>query len=238
MKLSVVMATYNGEKYIKEQLDSIVPFLLIDDELIISDDNSSDRTREIIQEYIDNYPNIQLIEGPCMGVVKNFENALLQACGDICMFADQDDIWLPEKLSYIREYFEKNDVNLVMHDMYLASNEDIMTGTILSRSFLIRKRKHGFLYNIILNGYYGCCMCFKLDFVKTILPFPDCTTMYDQLIGLYAEKKGSVAFIDRPLIIHRKHGENMSQKSSFFNQIRSRINLIKSFTDAYKNIKI
>ena len=95
--ISVCMATYNGEKYIREQMDSILQQLGEGDELIISDDLSSDKTVEIIKSYKDKRIKLY-IHGDNHGFVRNFENALVHADGDIIFLSDQDDIWMPDKV--------------------------------------------------------------------------------------------------------------------------------------------
>ena len=236
MNISIVMATYNGAKYIKTQLDSIVPYLKEQDELIISDDGSTDETIEIIRSY--NYPNVFLVKGPHQGVVRNFESALLKAKGDILMFADQDDIWMSNKLTVIRETFEENpDVEVVLHDMFIADNYEIETLSYSKRSFEIRKRRHGVLYNLLYNGYYGCCMALKKEFINKCIPFPDGTKMYDQLLGLIAEYRRKSIFISEPLIIHRYHGVNLSSRQGFISSFKSKSTLLKCFCVKCLNLK-
>ena len=98
------MATYNGAKYIKEQLDSIIPQLRDDDELIVSDDASKDETLKIVESYND--PRIKIFHNENHGVAHNFENAMRQASGDIIYFADQDDVWLPGKLDKMEKFIK------------------------------------------------------------------------------------------------------------------------------------
>ena len=116
-KVSVAMATYNGEKYIQEQIDSILKNLEKKDELIISDDGSNDGTIEIIKKNIKKDNRIKLINGPKRGVIKNFENALLNCNGDYIFLSDQDDIWLPNKVKTVMSYFEQDDKLIaIVHD--------------------------------------------------------------------------------------------------------------------------
>ena len=96
--ISVCIATYNGEKYIKEQLDSIIPQLGHEDEIVISDDGSSDSTLDIINSINDERIRITVNQGK-HGVNSNFNNALLHAKGDFIFLADQDDIWLSGKVA-------------------------------------------------------------------------------------------------------------------------------------------
>lgn len=226
------MATFNGAKYIERQLDSIIPYMLAGDELIISDDGSNDETIKVIMSYQQKYSNIRLVAGPRQGVVRNFESLLERATGDIIMFADQDDIWMPEKLSKIRTAFESDpNLNLVLHDMLITSNEQIDNNEKGTSSFAIRQRKHGVLYNLIYNGYYGCCMAFSKEFRDEIVPFSRKTNMYDQWIGLIAEHDKKSLFIDEPLIIHRVHGKNMSQKQSLKGSLMSKWKLYRAYRD-------
>lgn len=226
------MATYNGERFIAEQLESIVPYMNAEDELIVSDDGSKDSTKAIVEEIIKNHPNVKWIEGPRKGVVKNFENALCEASGDIIMFADQDDVWMRDKLAKIRRLFEENEkVELVLHDMYVCSNEQIHNRNYGKSDFAQRKRKHGVLYNLLYSGYYGCCMSFRKELKQEILPFSKKVNMYDQWIGLICEYRKTVVFFEEPLIIHRVHGGNMSTRLPIKNSIVYKWNLAMAFVD-------
>ena len=235
--ISIVMATYNGEKYIREQIDSIVRQMKDSDELILTDDGSTDNTFSIIKEYQKD-KRIKLYRGPQKGFPKNFENGLKETTKDIILFSDQDDLWLPDKLDRIRQFFETNvDIWLVLHDMYLANNDEIKEGTYCKKSFDMRKRKHGFLYNLFYNGYYGCCMGITKEYKKYLLPFPISVIQHDQWISLVAEYFHRAAFIDSPLIIHRIHDKNCYAKRRITTRLYYRYHLIASFLRTVKRIK-
>ena len=234
INVSIIMATYNGKKYIEKQLDSIIPYMDKDDELIISDDGSTDGTIDILNSYRQSDKRIKLVDGPHKGVIKNFEYAMTLTTKDIIMFADQDDIWMPEKLPTIRSYFQNSTDKVLLHDMYMANDYEIQNGKTWVRSFSVRKRRHGVLYNWLYSGYYGCCMAFRREFTNNIIPFSKYTNMYDQLIGLVAEYNKCVFFMDKPLIIHRVHGHNMSQNQTFFKRIKARIDSFKAFKDTIR----
>lgn len=238
MDISVIMATYNGEKYIKEQLDSILPYMNENDELVISDDGSTDGTLDIINTYRKSDNRILLVNGPHKGVIKNFENAMMLANKDIIMFADQDDIWMPEKLPIVREHFKNSRDEVLLHDMYMADDDEIAAGKTGISSFSVRKRRHGVLYNWLYSGYYGCCMAFTKKFKNCVIPFSKHTNMYDQLIGLVAEHNKCVTFIEKPLIIHRVHGHNMSQDQTFSSRIKVRIESYLAYFDTIRNRKL
>lgn len=233
MTISIVMATYNGEKYISQQMESILPFLEKDDEIVISDDGSTDSTLEIINRYMEKSDKVKLIHGPGKGVVKNFENALQNSKKEILLFADQDDIWLPKKIPIMRKIFEKNEnIGIVLHDMYEASDREILENMYkTNRSFLKRKRKHGVLYNLIYSGYVGCCMGISEEVKNYILPFSKYTNMHDQWIGLIGEYYRISEFVNQPLIIHRLHGSNVTRRQTMLKRIVIRIQSLIAFID-------
>lgn len=207
MKISVCVATYNGEKYIKEQLLSVLKNIKEDDEIIISDDGSTDDTIAIIKEMAENEKRINLIAGPRLGVLKNFENAISIAQGDIVFLCDQDDVWVDNKVNEVLKIFEKTNCLLVIHNASIV-NEDL-TKQGLS-FFEFKNSGKGFWKNLWRNTYIGCCMAFKKSMFNYILPIPENVPMHDQWIGLLAENKGKVEFLDEELLLYRRHGDNAS----------------------------
>lgn len=204
--ISVCMATYNGEKYIKKQINSILKQINKNDELIISDDGSTDKTKSILQSYAEKYPNIRIIEGPQKGVIKNFENALNNSKGDMIFLSDQDDIWLDNKVKNVLKEFDKG-FDLVLHDAIIVDKNENM---IEESFFYHRKSKKGFLNNTIKNSYIGCCMAFSRNVLNYALPFPDSIEMHDWWIGLIAERVGKVSLLNDKLLLYRRHGNNVS----------------------------
>lgn len=238
MKVSVVLASFNGEKFIAEQIKTILQGLNIDDELIVSDDGSTDSTLNIINDFAVNDKRIKIVHGPMKGVVKNFENALTMTTGDLIFFADQDDIWCADKIKKVASRFaEDKNLLLLLHDMYICSDDQIENGEKGNLSFSIRRRKHGVLRNLVYNGYYGCCMAMSRKLLEMILPFPDNAIAYDQLIGVIAERYKGSAFLSEPLIIHRIHGDNMSKRLGLIGKIRFRIALWKAYRTVIKRNK-
>ena len=164
--VSVCIATYNGEKFIAKQLDSILYQISEDDEIIISDDSSCDNTINLIKSYND--PRIKLFEGNVFrNPIFNFENAIKKSSGDFIFLSDQDDIWIDNKVSIMLNELKHSD--LVISDAYIVDAKD----QIISNSFFkTNKSRIGFISNLINNSYLGCTMAFKSDLKQIILPFP------------------------------------------------------------------
>lgn len=236
MKISVCMASYNGEKYIRQQIDSILPQLGESDELIISDDSSTDDTISIIKSINDNRITV-IEEQKFKSPVFNFENALKNATGDIIFLCDQDDIWLPNKVNSVLPYLEQYDL--------IVSDCKIVDGNlnIIEDSFF--KKMHsstGFWKNYIKNRYLGCCMAFKKEVLDYALPFPPQIAMHDIWLGLCAELFGHPFFLKKTLVLYRRHGNNASfgsekSKNSLIFKIKYRISLIKMLVNRRKELK-
>jgi glycosyltransferase involved in cell wall biosynthesis len=228
MKISVCVATYNGAAYINEQLRSVLPQLGEGDEIIISDDRSTDDTLESIRALGDS--RIQIVPGPRKGLVKNFENALSHASGDYIFLCDQDDVWLPGKVEQMIKTLQS--CSLAVSDCRVV-DKDLHT---LESSFLAsRGAGRGVLKNLVRNSYIGCCMAFRGELLEKALPFPEGIPMHDWWLGLIAELFGSVKFMDEPLLLYRRHGKNASetsQKSATgrYTQARWRLKLMAALT--------
>lgn len=209
--VSIAMATYNGEKYIKEQLESILQQLYINDEIVISDDGSTDSTLSIIKKINDN--RIRIVNGPKIGVKQNFACAISHCRNPIIFLCDQDDVWMPNKVETILDIFEKTNCTCVVHDCELVDSEMEIT---LSKSFFkLKNSKAGVINNIIRNSYIGCCMAFSNGLIQFILPIPDNIEMHDQWIGLISDIKGKTIFIEDILLKYRRHEENVSSLNHY-----------------------
>ena len=224
--VSVAMATYNGERFLSQQLDSILVQLADSDELIISDDGSTDSTLRIIREYQKKYKQIVLIDGPQKGYVFNFENAIKNCKNELIFLSDQDDIWCFDKISIVKQLFNKNEKQLLlMHNAKLIDKK----GKLLNKTlFEIRPPKKGYARNILSSYYFGCCMVFKKELKQYILPFPKTVPTHDQWISNIAEKLKLTFSSQETLIMYRKHDNNKSTKLTFCNKIRFRIYMLKS----------
>ncbi|NDP19744.1 MAG: glycosyltransferase family 2 protein [Paludibacter sp.] len=229
--ISVCLPTYNGEKYILQQIESILIQLSDIDELILSDDGSTDNTCNIIKAIKD--IRINLITNPTNGVISNVENALMNAKGDFIFLSDQDDIWLPNKVSVSLTALTNSD--LIISDCYIT-DKDL---NIIGESFFKRNNsKRNKWKALIRNSYLGCCMAFNRSVLNDALPFPTDIPMHDIWIGNVAAFRHKVSFIDDKLIYYRRHGYNAStaaepSNANILSQIKFRttlfIGLIKLF---------
>ena len=207
MKISVCVATYNGEKYIKEQLASILVQLGCDDEVIVSDDNSIDNTLSIIKTFNDNRIKIFLNNGK-RGVISNFENAICHASGEFLFLCDQDDIWKLNKVESVVNLL--HDYTLIVHNTMLI---DGYGDTMNQDFFSLKNSKSGYWNNMIKNSYLGCCIAFRRDLLQYVIPFPKKIEMHDRWIGLQAERHGEVFFYKEILSCYRIHGGNVSNST-------------------------
>ena len=198
--VSVCMATYNGGKFILEQINSILEQITVEDELIISDDSSTDDTIELLQNLTD--PRVKVLIGnKFRDPIKNFQNALSHAVGDYIFLADQDDIWVKSKYQDMMQLLTEYD--LVISDSMIV-DEQLQ---VLHPSFFdYFKSGKGVLKNMIKSSYYGSCMAFKKRVLTAALPFPDTKEIgHDLWIGLVAELTGTVYFYKKPLLLYRRH---------------------------------
>lgn len=227
-KVSVAMATYNGEKYIKEQIKTILDCLEENDELVISDDGSTDNTLGIINSFNDN--RIVLIDGPKKGIKQNFANAIKNTSGEYIFLSDQDDIWEKDKVTEVIKCFEKENCTLVVHD---AEVVDENLNMVMSSYYSYRNSGKGIIKNIYKNTYIGCCMAFLSKAKKYVLPIPNDIEMHDQWIGILNDKYGKTYFSTKKLIKYRRHSLNNSQMNHYgiIKMIKNRLTFIVRYME-------
>jgi len=202
-RLSVCMATFNGAPFLGAQVDSILAQLEPGDELVVSDDGSTDRTPEILAGYGD---RLRLVgTGRVGGAVANFERALAAARGELVALADQDDVWLEGRVALIRERLRERA--LLVMDGLVVDQALVPTGRTIFQQVGARG---GFLRTLARNGYVGCCMAFRREVLDAALPFPPRIAAHDWFIGLVAERFFDVARDTRPMLLFRRHGANAS----------------------------
>lgn len=197
------MATCNGEAYVADQISSILRQLTQEDELIISDDNSTDGTANIIRSFND--PRITFYSVYFSSLVKNFEFALSKSNGTYIFLSDQDDIWLDSKVSVMLHHLK--DCDLVASNALVTNKYgDVLFPFYKSASGNMNTRH--LLWKIFRAPTSGCCMAFRASLLKKVLPFPDDMYMHDRWIWALACIYARPVIIDNPLILYRRHENN------------------------------
>lgn len=225
MKISVALAAYKGERYLGEQLDSVLPQLPPDGEVFVSDDCPGGATEALVREYCRRDGRVHYLTGPGKGVCANFENALRACTGDVIFLADQDDVWLPGKVEKVMAEMEKG-ADVVLHDARVTDGALQVTEPSF---FAVHGSRGGLLPNLIRNSFVGCCMAFRRDLLAFVLPFPQKLPMHDWLIALAAYKKGKkVVLLPEALLDWRRHGDNVTggAKNSLLCRLKWRLQMV------------
>lgn len=228
--ISVCLATYNGAKYLLQQLDSILPQLSTQDELLISDDGSTDETLSIIEGCRNT--NVVIFKNNFENPVKNFEFLFNQAQGNIIVPCDQDDVWLPNKLKIVRAHLEGKVLAAIL------MNADLIDGqgkNLNKTTFQKWGTRLGFTKNLMRNTYMGSSMAFTADISNIALPFPEKIAMHDWYLGLLIERIGHLKMDAQIAMQYRLHSNNASlQGSTFSEKIKWRINMQRTVAKRVK----
>ena len=226
MKVEILMATYNGEKYLREQIDSILKQTFKDWKLIMRDDGSKDKTIEILNEYEKKDKRIKVLQDNKgnLGVAKNFEELLKNSSGEYVMFSDQDDYWMENKIEKYLKVLEKLDKENLKNPLLIHSNSYVCDKNlnILKKEFInskIAKENNG-------NSYFFCyivqgaTLLVNRRMVELALPFLKSVKLHDRYFHLLSEFFGKRIFIDESLTKYRQHGGNeIGAKGSIVNKI-------------------
>lgn len=232
-KIDILLATYNGEKYLKEQIDSILNQTYKNIHIIISDDCSKDSTREILNQYEGNEKITIFKQKNNLGYVKNFEFLLEQVESNLFMLCDQDDIWLEEKISKAVEKLKSENLDLVFGDLEIV-DKDLNTLYPSFNKFMkldrkIKKYLSTDRLQYLYNCMTGCTILCKKEFLSKVLPLPKNSKymIHDYWLGLVVSLHGRVGFIETPYIRYRQHGNNqvgtdkISHKFTKIEQVRN-----------------
>lgn len=214
-QIDILLATYNGEKYLKEQIESILNQTYKNFRLIISDDCSKDSTREIIKEYEQKDKRIiSYFQNENLGYIKNFEFLLTKVENTIYMLSDQDDFWLPEKIEKTYEKLKYENADLVFTDLEVV-DQNLNTVFKSFNDYMLLTRKIKKYYNRYIMQYLyncitGCTIMSKKKFIPQILPLPNESknVVHDLWIGLVVSLNGKIAYLDEKTIKYRQHGSN------------------------------
>ena len=230
------MCTYNGARYLEEQLASIVAQTRLPDELVICDDCSTDNTLSLLESFAATSPlDVKIKTNQTrLGSTRNVEQAIKLCDGDIIALCDQDDIWLPEKLALTEEAFlRKREVDLVFTDGELVDEKGQSLNYRLWQAYKVdpRKLQTEKAYEVLdrREAITGSTMAFRTRFRELVLPIPDNTPLiHDGWISLMIAHAGKLGAIDQPLIKYRQHSaqqlgapaENSETKSSLIESAR------------------
>lgn len=248
-KVDILLATYNGEQYLREQLNSILSQSYSNFRLLISDDLSTDGTREILAEYVEKDKRIIIFnQEKNLGVVKNFEFLLKKVENKYYMFSDQDDIWKENKIEKSIQTLEETNSDLVYTDLEVVDeNLNVTYESYWKLKGIYNKiKKYNNFESLYLNNFVtGCTILSKKEFIKEVLPLPNTSkfVLHDYWIPLILSQKHKITYIEEPLIKYRQHKNNKvgSKKKTdelkSFEEIRSLfINVKKEhFTVFIKN---
>lgn len=212
--VSVCMATYNGAKYVREQLESILAELHPDDEIVIVDDASSDDTLAVIDGIDD--PRISVYPNPHnLGYVRSFERAMMLATGDVLMLSDQDDIWIPGRRDALVAATMTRPI--AASNLVLDTTGEPLRSPISGRPWALRaasgsERVRNELR--ILAGdapYFGCTMAVRRSALPLVLPFPaSLTESHDLWIATVGNAAGALIHVEQPTLRRRIHADNAS----------------------------
>lgn len=214
-KISVAMCTYNGEQYIHQQIDSILNQTLKVDEIVVCDDQSTDKTIEILENYSTNYPNIFKIHKNEVNLrsVKNFEKAISLCTGDLIFLSDQDDYWVKTKVEDYSIYFSNNkNIDAIASNGFCVDNSSkiIDQYTIWDMPQLLKDYNISFDYNQLIthvgNFVTGASLAFRRTIVPEILPFPILKGFHhDEWIAMITTKNKSFEMLNEKYFYYRIH---------------------------------
>lgn len=212
----ILLSTYNGEKYLGEQLDSIINQTYKDWKLIIRDDGSKDSTLQIIKNYIDNYPEkIELIPSSGnLGPMLSFGELLKVSTSKYIALCDQDDVWLENKLLQFLEKMletEKKHPNkaiLIHSDLIVVDNNLKILYKSFWKFMKLNPDNKSLIYYLTSNNVTGCAIVINKQLKDISLPIPQKASMHDWWIALNASFFGIIEYIESPLIYYRQHNAN------------------------------
>jgi len=220
LRISIAMATYNGATFLREQLNSLAAQTHLPDEIVATDDGSTDSTLEVLADFAEAAPfSVRVERNPKnLGYARNFEKAARLCTGDVVFFCDQDDIWYPQKIATVIRNFDRetmvviNDADLVHGDLTPFGRTQYQA--LRSAGF------HGFDFDV------GCFSAHRKAWQQVAFPVPEFVNAHDHWTNRLAHEAGVAKIIEEPLQLYRRHGANASQWS-ISNADSSNINIIR-----------
>lgn len=230
--VSVVLCTFNGERFLDQQLRSILAQTVVPDEIIISDDGSTDSTLAIARDFSARHPaltwSITARKAP-LGVTENFASALVTARGDLIALCDQDDLWEPHRISAAVSAFRDESILLVHSDATLVDSGGAPRGSLME-VLNLTTRERGALGSgnslealVKRNLVTGATVMMRRVLLESALPIPP-GWVHDEWLALIASSQRGLVFLDQPLIRYRQHGSNeIGAKRTDFDEAATRL---------------
>jgi glycosyltransferase involved in cell wall biosynthesis len=219
--ISVALCTYNGARFLHDQLESIAGQTLLPSEIVVSDDNSFDGTQAIVDEFEASLSQrglplvVRKLSNPRpLGVAKNFERAIEECRGDVIALCDQDDVWASEKMASIMGVFETHpNADLVFTNANLIGSNGEDTGQTLfetlrvPRNILIDPNQRWLPLLLRRNLVTGATVAFRANLARAAMPFPE-SWLHDEWLAMWAAMTGQIHALDENLVGYRQHGSN------------------------------
>lgn len=235
--ISIAMTTFNGEKYLKEQVDSILNQTITDFELIICDDCSTDSTFQILQEYTENDSRIKLYQNEKnLGFKKNFEKAISLCSGDYIALSDQDDVWSNTHLELLLNNIE-NSVLICANAMIIDGKNEKIGYMKQSDFFVPADSDMQFLQLMHCNVAQGCTILFKRELVDKVIPIPDEHKYHDYWIAVVASILGKITYIPDAVVFYRQHECTVTANSNVRFLTRVKNVFSSNLAEHYFNLK-
>lgn len=213
--VDILLATYNGEKYIREQIDSILRQTYKNIHIYISDDCSKDGTPDILREYEARYDNIEVTcQSENLGSIGNFEYLMTKVKSPYYMLSDQDDVWYENKVEKSLNKLKEENADLVFTDLEVVDENlntiDKSFYTLMGKMGKINKSINKRNFEYLYNSVTGCTVISKSSYIEKILPLPKNSkyVIHDSWIGLIVGLNGKIVFMNEPTIKYRQHGNN------------------------------
>ena len=229
MKISIALASYNGSNFLEEQLNSFLKQTKLPDELVITDDCSTDNTEDIILEFAKTAPFkvIYSRNKENLGYCKNFNEAIMKTSGDLVFLSDQDDIWFPNKIEYILQVAKENP------DTLLIMNDTELTDSSLNKTSLTKIGQIESAGLPITSFIMGCCCAIRRDLLDICMPIDPEYKAHDNWLVTFGYGLDSVIVERKVLQLYRRHESNVSQ---FIVNRTEKITRFKFITNELKNL--
>jgi glycosyltransferase involved in cell wall biosynthesis len=246
MSVDIVLATYNGDRYLDAQIQSLLTQDYSDWHLLIRDDGSCDRTHEIIQDYLQREPNrlqwINAGESENVGVTLNFNRLLDQSLGDYTFLCDQDDSWLPQKITdslqtmqCLESQWGAETPILVHSDLSVASEQLEVLHSSFWRSHNLDPTCNSLRHLLIRNNITGCTVVINKALRELALPIPQSAFMHDWWLGLVAAAFGKISYLKQPTVKYRQHQQNqVGAQSKKLRYTASRLQQVHRIREYYR----